>query len=222
MWKLYNGVMKLYHYVHCPFCVRVRMGLGLLGIKYQSMVTAYDDEKTPVDLTGKKMLPIVVYDDGRAQNESLNILKHEDKKDQLQWAALHSHEKELNALLDKIGSLVHSLAMPYWIWTPEFTASSREYFQKKKEVKRGPFRELVKKQKSFAQDLEALLARELTFELKPFFKSSTLTIMDIMIAAHLWGMYVVPEFQFSPPIHNYLQQIREFTHFDYHEDFWKP
>ena len=61
--------MKLYHYVHCPFCVRVRMGLGYLGINFESIVLAYDDEKTPVKLTGKKMLPILVSDDGKAHNE---------------------------------------------------------------------------------------------------------------------------------------------------------
>ena len=214
--------MKLYHYVHCPFCVRVRMGFGLLGVKYQSIVTQYDDEKTPVDLTGKKMLPIVQYDDGRAQNESLDILKLQDPKDLLSWNTLTTHQEVLNPLLDKIGSLVHSLAMPYWIWTPEFTPSSRHYFQTKKEVKRGPFSELVKKQKSFAQDLDHLLSKELTPELKPFYKSDKLTIMDLMIAAHLWGMYVVPEYQFSPQVHTYLQSIRELTKFNYHQDYWNP
>ena len=40
--------LKLYHYVHCPFCVRVRMILGFLQLPYQSIVLPYDDEVTPV------------------------------------------------------------------------------------------------------------------------------------------------------------------------------
>ena len=213
--------MKLYHYVHCPFCVRVRMGLNFLKLPFESVVTAYDDEITPVKLTGKKMLPIVVYDNGVAQNESLDILKDQDKNNALSWAKLKIHESELNTLLDKIGSNVHSLAMPYWIWTQEFNESSRHYFQTKKEIKRGPFKELVKNQKAYALKLDELLKLELLPQLSPFYKGSQLTIMDIMVASHLWGMYIVPEYQFDPAIHSYLQSVKDITGFNYHEDYWR-
>jgi glutaredoxin 2 len=213
--------MKLYHYVHCPFCVRVRLGFGYLGIQYESIVTAYDDEKTPIKLTGKKMLPIVEYDDGKTQNESLDILKAQDTKDLLGWNTLAINLDVINPLLDKSGALVHNLAMPYWIWTPEFNESSRKYFQAKKEIKRGPFKNLVHNQKSFADELKKLLEAELVSELKPFYKSDKFTIMDIMIAAHLWGMYVVPEYRFSDAVNNYLQSVKAITHFNYHEDYWK-
>lgn len=213
--------MKLYHYVHCPFCVRVRMGFGFLGTKYESIVTAYDDEATPIRLTGKKMLPIIEYDDGTTQNESLDLIKRQDTKLSLGWDELAANLEELNLLLDKIGGHVHNLAMPYWIWTPEFNESSRKYFQTKKEVKRGPFKNLVHNQKSYADLLATLLEKELTPNLKPFYKSDKLTIMDIMIAAHLWGMYVVPEFRFSEEVHNYLQKVKDVTKFSYHEDYWR-
>lgn len=212
--------MKLYHYVHCPFCVRVRMGFGLLHVTYESHVTPYDDEATPLKLTGKKMLPIVEFD-GRAINESLDILKLNDPKNLLKWEELAKNEAVLNPLLDKIGSPVHSLAMPYWIWTPEFDENSRRYFQTKKEVKRGPFKDLVKNQQTFVDKLNAVIGTELLTELKPFYKSSELTIMDIMIAAHLWGMYVVPEYQFDVKVHEYLQRVKKLTGFNYHEDFWR-
>jgi glutaredoxin 2 len=198
------------------------MGFGFLNVAYESVVTAYDDESTPLKLTGKKMLPIVVNNNERAQNESLDIIKSQDKNSILHWDKLSTYDSELNALLDKIGSLVHSLAMPYWIWTPEFNQASREYFQKKKEVKRGPFKELVKKQDAFALELSQLLNSQLLPELKNgFYKSETLTIMDIMVASHLWGLYVVPEFQFDPLIHEYLQRVKKLTQFDYHQDYWK-
>ena len=213
--------MKLYHYVHCPFCVRVRMGMSFLGLKYESHVTPYDDEKTPVRLTGIKMLPILEYADGRAQNESLDILKFQDVNEVLSWDKLAENEATLAPLLDKIGSPVHSLAMPYWIWTPEFNESSRQYFQTKKEVKRGPFKDLVKNHKSFTDMLDPLLLNEILPELKPFYKSDKLTIMDIMIASHLWGMYVVPEYQFETRMHEYLMRVKSATHFNYHEDYWR-
>ncbi len=212
--------MKLYHYVHCPFCVRVRMGFGFLGISYESHVTPYDDESTPLKLTGKKMLPIVEFN-GRAMNESLDILKLNDPKNLLKWEELTKNEAVLNPLLDKIGSPVHSLAMPYWIWTPEFNESSRQYFQSKKEIKRGPFKDLVKNQAAFILKLEEVIIHEVLPELKPFYKGEELTIMDIMIASHLWGMYVVPEFQFKVEVHEYLQRVKMTSKFNYHEDFWR-
>lgn len=212
--------MKLYHYVHCPFCVRVRMGLGFLKKPFESVVVSYDDEITPVKLTGKKMLPIVEFDDGVAMNESLDILRKIDEKQSLNWSLYETHKAELESWLNRVGEPVHSLAMPYWIWTPEFNQSSREYFQKKKEVKRGPFKNLVQNKEQYENQIKEILSQFET-KLKPFYQSENLTIIDIMIASHLWGLYIVPEFQFPLNIHHYLQNVKSLCHFNYHQDFWK-
>jgi glutaredoxin 2 len=195
------------------------MGFSLLGVGYDSIVVPYHDEATPIHLTGKKMLPIVKNNNGVAKNESLDILKEADKKNTLQWELLDQHKDTINTLLDTIGSPVHSLCMPYWIWTPEFDENSRRYFQTKKEVKRGPFKDLVKNQQSFIDKLAPMLV-SLEAELKPFYKNDKLSILDIMIASHLWGLYIVPEYQFTPNMHCYLQRVKKLTHFDYHHDFW--
>lgn len=210
----------LYHYVHCPFCVRVRMSLGYLNLEYKSVVLAYDDEATPTKLSGKKMLPILTHDGG-AMNESLDIIAFVDKANSLKVHELtiHPQMKELENFLNRIGSIVHSLAMPYWIYTPEFNESSRKYFQKKKEEKRGPFSDLVKKQEEYLQELAPLLS-ELESNLKPFYQSEKFGLYDILIAAHLWGLYIVPEFQFSVNVHQYLKNIKRECRFNYHQDFW--
>lgn len=210
----------LYHYVHCPFCVRVRMAAGLLKVDYQSKVLSYDDETTPVSLTGKKMLPILGFV-GKAMNESLDIIAFLDKNDVLKVKeVVNSHDfKEFEALLNKLGGTVHSLAMPYWIWTPEFNDTARAYFQKKKEEKRGPFKALVASQPTYFKTMQAELL-ELEDLLQPFYKSTTFGLRDIMLASHLWGLYVVPEFQFSPKLHEYLQSVKTICDFNYHKDFW--
>ena len=66
--------MKLYHYDHCPFCVRARMIIGLRGLNVEQIPLANDDEATPIGLVGKKMVPILIKDDGTAMGESLDIL----------------------------------------------------------------------------------------------------------------------------------------------------
>lgn len=212
--------MELFHYVHCPFCVRVRMALGYLNIPYTSTVLHYDDEATPLKLTNKKMLPIFKLGDGY-MNESLDIIKALDSDDLLQSKNI-SNELMANAekFIDEISNDVHSLAMPYWVWTPEFDEKSRKYFIAKKAVKRGPFNQLAQNRNSF----ETKLINKLEIfsqDLKPFFISKQLTILDIMIASHLWGLYIVPEFQMPAQVNTYLQNIKKNCHFNYHEDFWK-
>jgi glutaredoxin 2 len=211
---------KLYHYVHCPFCVRVRLALGYFNLPYESIVLAYDDEATPLKLTGIKMLPILVAEN-RTINESLDIMALLDLQQQLCIPELTktAEFKSFEAYLNQIGGPIHSLAMPQWIYTQEFTPESRQYFQQKKEAKRGPFKDLINKKEDFINILNLELSK-LEKELTPFYKSSKFSLYDIMLAAHLWGMYMVPEFQFSPAIHSYLQNIKAICRFDYHRDFW--
>lgn len=213
--------LKFYHYVHCPFCVRVRMTLGLLNLPYESIVVPYNDEKTPVELTGKKMLPIMSIN-GKAMNESLDIMEALDKGNILKVAAFKTSPESagFNELLNNLGANVHNLAMPYWIYTPEFDETSRNYFQKKKEIKRGPFKELVHNRAQYEQEMMKDLF-VLNSDLRPFYKSSTFTVYDILLASHLWGLYVVPEFQFPEQVHQYLQKIKDICHFNYHIDFWR-
>jgi glutaredoxin 2 len=210
----------LYHYVHCPYCVRVRMAFGYLQLAYTSKVLPYDDEATPIALTGKKILPALQFDN-EAMNESLDIIALIDKDNRLNVPEITSSEDfaTLESELTAVGSLVHSLAMPYWIWTPEFNDVSRLYFQKKKEMKRGPFKDLVKNQAKFVAEINPLL-KKIEDQLSPFYQSKFFSLNDIVIAAHIWGLYIVPEFQFSPAVHAYLQKVKEVCQFNYHQDFW--
>lgn len=212
--------LTLYHYVHCPFCIRVRMAAGYLNLPYDSRVLPYDDEKTPIKLTGKKMLPIMDID-GKVMNESLDIVAAIDSKNVLKVGEItkDSHYPEFESLLSVLGANVHNLAMPYWIWTPEFSETSRTYFQTKKEVKRGPFKQLIVKKKQFSLEIQNDL-KKVEASLKPFYRSDKFTMYDILLASHIWGLYVVPEFQFSENMHKYLQQVKDICNFDYHRDFW--
>ena len=197
------------------------MVFGYLNIPWTSIVLPYDDEKTPLHLTGIKMLPIFQNSE-ITTNESLIIIKYLDKNNQLYTKELLKDPelKKFEAILDEIGSNVHSLAMPYWIYTPEFNDTSRKYFQNKKEKKRGPFKDLVTKREHFITGLNESI-KNLSLSLNPYYLSNTFRLYDVMLASHLWGMYVVPEFQFEPHIHDYLQRVKELTKFNYHQDFWK-
>ncbi len=214
-------MLTLFHYIHCPFCVRVRIALGLLRISYSSVVLNYDDEDSPVKMTGTKMLPIVKIGD-RYLNESLDIIKALDKENILHNELLHVKKlkSELDILLEELGRSIHNLCMPYWVWTPEFTDTSRKYFRKKKEIKRGHMADLMSKKSIFLCDLDKSL-KKLENHLMPFYHSKIITVMDIIIASHLWGMFIFPEFRFQDKIYNYLIAIKKQSDFNYHEDYYQ-
>jgi glutaredoxin 2 len=196
------------------------MTLGFLDLDYESRVVQYDDDATPMALTGKKMLPILKHYGG-AMNESLDIMDLLDKSNVLKIKETIGlpEFKEFEAYLNVLGTFSHSLAMPYFIWTPEFNDSSRAYFQKKKEEKRGPFKDLVKNKQKFISQLDDHW-EALEKDLHPYYGSDVFTLYDILLASHLWGLYIVPEFQFPPKIHEYLQRVKEKCRFNYHQDFW--
>lgn len=208
-------MIQLYHYLHCPYCIRVRMSLGYLQIPWESRVLPYSDESTPLTLTGKKMLPILK-DDQIVMNESLEIIKYLDKKNKLKnetWG-------DLDQTLDSLSPAIYNVAMPFWVNTNEFDPESQRYFLKKKEAKRGPFSDLVKRRDEYESKIQDSLT-DLERNLVPFWKSETMTIKDIGFSAQLWGLFSVPEFRFSEGIYKYLNKIKDLTHFNYTDFFWR-
>ena len=71
--------MKLYVYDHCPYCVRARMIFGLKNLAFEKIVLLNDDESTPVGLIGKKVVPILIKENGEVMPESLDIVKDVDE-----------------------------------------------------------------------------------------------------------------------------------------------
>ena len=66
----------MYVYDHCPFCVRVRLALGLKNVKHEVKFLANDDTETPIGLVGKKVVPIYQRGlGGPAMPESLDIIE---------------------------------------------------------------------------------------------------------------------------------------------------
>lgn len=211
---------ELFHYVHCPYCVRVRLALGYLGLDWKSTVLPYNDEATPLKLAGKKMLPIMVID-GVATNESLDIIRKLDLSNRLQHQIVSTAQwHQFEELVNQLGKNVHNMAMPYWVWGPEFDDLSRAYFIDKKSAKRGPFDQLRSRREEFEQPLLKDLER-LSVNLNPYWESAQFSIRDIVLAAQLWGLYVVPEFRFPQPWHDYLMRVKKIARFEYHAHYWR-
>jgi glutaredoxin 2 len=197
------------------------MAMNYLKIPFKSIVLDYDDEKTPIEFTGKKMLPIIQKDQ-QYINESLDIIALLDKDDLLEHKKYLANSKKLNELndfLDELSKPMHSLTMPFWVNTKEFNQTSANYFINKKSVKRGPFKELYEKRYDLMEQVSSLLKTREQY-IQKFYHGDKFSLLDIVFASHIWGLYAVSEFQFSDQIHQYLQRVRNLTGFDYYQDFW--
>ena len=56
--------MRLYLFEHCSICFRVRMAAALKRLHLQETVVLEDDSDTMTRLVGKRVVPILVKDDG--------------------------------------------------------------------------------------------------------------------------------------------------------------
>merc|ERR1719231_806015 len=105
---------ELYVYDHCPFCVRVRVALGVKGIKHKLVFMGNDDVETPTALVGKKIAPIWVDEDG-AMAESLDIVK---KMDPEGFFAPASGREDLKAWQKSVQTLMRKLQRPRYVMVP--------------------------------------------------------------------------------------------------------
>lgn len=70
-----DDLPTVFVYDHCPFCVRVRVALGIKNIKHNLHFMANDDIPTPTKLVGKKIAPIFALpEDNLIMAESMDIV----------------------------------------------------------------------------------------------------------------------------------------------------
>ena len=63
--------MRLYLFEHCSLCLRVRMVAALKRLHLQETVVLEDDSGAMIRLAGKRIVPILVKDDGHPMLESM-------------------------------------------------------------------------------------------------------------------------------------------------------
>jgi len=68
--------MKLLMFEHCSLCFRVRMVAALKGLPLEEQVVLDDDSEAMISLVGKRVIPILVKDDGTPMLESMDMVDH--------------------------------------------------------------------------------------------------------------------------------------------------
>src|SRR6516165_12107313 len=70
--------MRLYMFEHCSLCFRVRMIAALKRLHLQETVVLDDDSETMIGLVGKRVIPILVRNDGAPMLESMDMVAYVD------------------------------------------------------------------------------------------------------------------------------------------------
>lgn len=203
--------MKLYIYDHCPFCVRARMPFGLFGIDVENVVLLNDDESTPIDMIGAKMVPILQKPDGSYMGESLDIVRWaEDYAGRERFAG--EIRPAVQAWLDKVDVYQRKLVWPRTVklGLPEFaTQSAIDYFTVKKEGVIGSFdAHLAKTDEYLAAlnrdlpELEALVVSEQAL-------TGVLGLEDILVFPILRNLTMVRGMLLPPKLKAYVSNMSE-------------
>jgi len=114
-------------YDHCPFCVRVRLALGVKNVKHLVHFLANDDIPTPTKLIGKKIAPIFsIPEDDFIMGESLDIIAKVDSDPRfgtVNTILPATGRTDIKAWQKSVQTLLRTLQRPRYVATgllPEF------------------------------------------------------------------------------------------------------
>jgi glutaredoxin 2 len=219
---------ELYVYDHCPFCVRVRLAMGILGKKHKLVFLENDDVETPTALVGKKISPIWVDEDG-PMPESLDIIEKVDTEKRIAPA---SGRTDLKAWQKSVQTLMRKLQRPRYVMVPlpefmkkggrdAFVANHQMPPYEKSEWKGNPDFPIEKKyekyEEAFAETADLLPeANAKLLELETMIHSAEactegigLSYDDIDLWARLRSLTIIKGIQIPPKVRAYLDHFEK-------------
>ena len=200
--------MRLYMFEHCSLCFRVRMTAALKRLHLQETVVLDDDSDTMIGLVGKRVIPILVKDDGTSMLESMDMVAHIER---IGAPVLTGPERgEIAALADIIAAKAAPLTWPRYplLGLPEFaTVAALDHYQVRKRKALGDLVELRATTraliKALTPDLEALDRLIET----PSAINGTLSLDDVRVLPLLRSAAVVKDLRFPPKTHDYFETM---------------
>jgi len=200
--------MKLYMFEHCSLCFRVRMMAALKGKHLQEAVVLDDDTDTMVGLVGKRVIPILLKDDGQPMLESMDMVRYIDG---LGSPILLGRERpEISAWADQVVSKTAPLTMPRYplLGLPEFaTPAALAHYTMRKRKSYGDFVELRSHTSEQIRDLMPLLDRLDALIESPQAVSGTLSYDDIRVLPLLRSVAVVEGLALPPRVRDYFETM---------------
>ena len=200
--------MRLYLWEHCSICFRVRMAAALKRLHLQETVLLEDDSQTMIKLVGRRVVPILVKDDGRPMLESMDMVAHIDATGE---PILVGRQR---AVLAEWASATADKSAPLtWpryqlLGLPEFsTISAVDHYIVRKRQKLGDFVELRAKTR---EQIDALMPELETLDRlieSPTAVNGKLSLDDIRVLPLLRSAAVVKGLRFPQKVRDYFETM---------------
>jgi glutaredoxin 2 len=200
--------MRLYLFEHCSLCFRVRMTAALKRLHLQETVVLEDDSGTMVDLVGKRVIPILVKDDGVPMLESMDMVAHIDA---IGDPVLTGPQRpEIAIWADSVVPKSVPLTWPRYplLGLPEFgTVAAHDHYLVRKHKTLGDFVELRAKTHEQIDALMPDLERLDRLIESPMAVNGKLSLDDIRVLPLLRSAAVVKGLRFPRKVRDYFETM---------------
>ena len=200
--------MRLYLFEHCSICFRVRMAAALKRLHLQETVLLEDDSQTMIKLVGKRVVPILVKDNGQPMLESMDMVAHIDSLGEPIFVG--PQRAELAAWASATADKTAPLTWPRYalLGLPEFsTISALDHYIVRKRQKLGDFVELRAKTHEQIDALMPELEKLDRLIESPTAVNGTLSLDDIRVLPLIRSAAVVKGLRFPQKVRNYFETM---------------
>jgi len=197
--------MKLLMFEHCSLCFRVRMVAALKGLQLAEQVVEDDDSDAMTALVGRRVIPILMLDDGQPMLESWDMVTYLDN---IGTPVLTGPERpEIAAIADRMLDVSPFLTMPRYplLPLPEFrTVAARDHFLVRKRAAYPDMALLRSKTRAYLKQLAPILDDLAERIVDPAAINGTLSRDDVRILPLLRSVAVVDGLPFPPAVADYF------------------
>jgi len=202
--------MRIYMFEHCSLCFRVRMIAALKRLHLQETVVLDDDTDTMVGLAGKRVIPVLVKDDGQPMLESMDMVKYVDGRGDP--ILVGPERPEIAAWADRVVAKTAPLTMPRYplLGLPEFaTVAALDHYNLRKRKAYGDFVELRANTRRYISDLMPSLEDLDRLIETPLAVNGALSFDDIRVLPLLRSVAVVKGLRFPGKVRNYFESMMD-------------
>lgn len=200
--------MKLFMFEHCSLCFRIRMAAALKRMDVQEVVVLDDDTETMTKLGGKRVIPILVKNDGEPMLESMDMVRYVEAQGEPLFTG--PERPEIAAWAEAVIARTAPLTMPRYplLGLPEFaTVAALSHYQVRKRKAFGDFTELLARTRGLISELMPELETLDRLIEGPAAINGILSLDDIRVLPLLRSAAVVKGLRFPPKVRAYFETM---------------
>jgi glutaredoxin 2 len=204
--------VRLYLFEHCSLCFRVRMIAALKRLHLQETVVLDDDSDTMIGLVGRRVIPILVKNDGAPMLESMDMVVYVDSiGERILTGPEHN---AVGAWSERVSCKLPPLTQPRYplLGLPEFASvAALDHYHLRKRKAFGDFVELRANTRHYVNEVMPDLEELDGLIQSPLAINGTLSLDDIRVLPLLRSAGVVKGLRFPNKVRDYFETMMKQT-----------